>query len=198
MPDTVVVDTDVLIDAARNVSEAVACLEQVEQKASLAISAATEMELIVGCRNKAELRSLEQFLSRFRVLPLNEQISETAVDLLRRYRLSHGLLIADALIAATALSSGIPFVTKNVSNTRPMTTAGRLAIGRYFRFVRRCAGLWRFFYQQRTETPFLRERCLHFRNHSSDNGQQRIKRTRSGVSVQSALVRCPFLFPKPQ
>ncbi len=118
MPDIVVVDTDVLIDAARNVSEAVACLEQVEQNASLAISAVTEMELIVGCRNKAELRSLEQFLSRFRVLHLNEQISETAVDLLRRYRLSHGLLIADALIAATALSSGIPFVSKNERDYR--------------------------------------------------------------------------------
>ena len=118
MPDTVVVDTDVLIDAARNVNEAVACLEQVERNASLAISAVTEMELLVGCRNKAELRSLEQFLSRFRVLHLNEQVSETAVDLLRRYRLSHGLLIADALIAATALSSGVPFVTKNERDYR--------------------------------------------------------------------------------
>ena len=118
MPDTVVVDTDVLIDAARNVSEAVACLEQVEQNASLAISVVTEMELIVGCRNKTELRSLEHFLARFQVLGLNEQISETAVDLLRRYRLSHGLLIADALIAATALTSGIPFVSKNERDYR--------------------------------------------------------------------------------
>ena len=118
MPDIVVVDTDVLIDAARKVDEAVACLEQVEENASLAISAVTEMELIIGCRNKAELRSLEQFLSRFRVLHLNEQVSETAVDLLRRYRLSHGLLIADALIAATALSLGIPFLTKNERDYR--------------------------------------------------------------------------------
>lgn len=118
MPDLVAVDTDVLIDAARSVSEAVTCLERVEQNATLAISAITEMELIVGCRNKAELRSLEQFLARFRVLPLNEQVSDTAVDLLRRYRLSHGLLIADALIAATALSSGIPFVSKNERDYR--------------------------------------------------------------------------------
>ena len=34
-------------------------------------------------------------------------------DLLRGYRLSHGLLIADALIAATALSLDTSFVTKN-------------------------------------------------------------------------------------
>ena len=38
---------------------------------------------------------------------------EIAVALLRKYRLSHGLLIADALIAATAISRGLAFATKN-------------------------------------------------------------------------------------
>ncbi len=71
------------------------------------------MELIIGCRNKTELRALARFLSRFRVIKLNEQISDIAIELLRRYRLSHGLLIADALIAATALSVEESFVTKN-------------------------------------------------------------------------------------
>ena len=118
MSEVIVVDTDVLIDAGHGISEAVTCLEQVEQHAKLAISSITQMELIVGCRNKTELRSLEHFLSRFQVLGLNEQISDAAVDLLRRYRLSHGLLIADALIAATALSSGIPFVSKNERDYR--------------------------------------------------------------------------------
>ena len=44
--------------------------------------------------------------------------SPTAVDLLRRYRLSHGLLIADALIAATCLALGLPFITKNQGDYR--------------------------------------------------------------------------------
>ncbi|MCQ3975644.1 MAG: type II toxin-antitoxin system VapC family toxin, partial [Anaerolineae bacterium] len=47
-----------------------------------------------------------------------ETISDVAVDLLRRYRLSHGLLIADALIAATALSLDTPLVTKNQRDCR--------------------------------------------------------------------------------
>lgn len=80
----------------------------------LAVSIVTQMELIVGCQDKTELRAVERFLSRFHVLKLNEQISEAAVDLLRRYRLSHGLLIADAFISATALSLNYPIVTKNV------------------------------------------------------------------------------------
>lgn len=52
------------------------------------------------------------------MVKLNEQISDVAVDLLRRYRLSHGLLIADALIAATALSQGTRFVTENERDYR--------------------------------------------------------------------------------
>lgn len=116
--ELVLVDTDILIDAGRKVSEAVSCLQQMEQRSSLAISVVTQMELIVGCRNKTELRTLDRFLRRFQVLKLNERISDVAVNLLRRYRLSHGLLIADGLIAATALSLDTPFVTKNQRDYR--------------------------------------------------------------------------------
>jgi predicted nucleic acid-binding protein len=110
--DFVVVDTDILIDASRAIDEALACLDQIEDRSALAVSAVTEMELIVGCRAKAELRKLDKFLNRFQVLRLNEQMSDAAVALLRRYRLSHGLLIADAFIAATALVLDIPLVSK--------------------------------------------------------------------------------------
>ena len=106
------------MNAARDIDDAVACLEQIERQATLVISVVSQMELVIGCRNKAELRALDKFLSRFQVVRLNEQISDTAVDLLRRYRLSHGLLIADALIAATTLAQGIPFVTKNERDYR--------------------------------------------------------------------------------
>lgn len=114
----VIVDTDVLIDAGRGLSEAVACLQDIEKRSTLAISTVTEMELLVGCRNKSEQRALERFLKRFQVVKLTEPISDTALDLLRQYRLSHGLLIADSLIAATALSLNEPFITKNQGDYR--------------------------------------------------------------------------------
>ncbi len=76
------------------------------------------MELIVGCRNKAELRDLELFLHRFEVLKITDQISDKAVELLQQYRLSHGLLIADSLIAATAIEYGEPLITKNQRDSR--------------------------------------------------------------------------------
>ena len=118
MTEPTIVDTDVLIDVGREVEEAIASLEQIEQRSSLTISVVTQMELLLGCQNKAEMRKLERFLQRFHIVKMNELISDSAVELLRRYRLSHGLLIADALIAATALSLNIPLVTKNQRDYR--------------------------------------------------------------------------------
>ena len=76
------------------------------------------MELIVGCRNDAELYQLDSFLDLFQILRLTRDISEIAVALLRQYRLSHGLLIPDALIAATAIAQSIAFITKNQRDFR--------------------------------------------------------------------------------
>jgi predicted nucleic acid-binding protein len=114
----IIVDTDILIDAARCIDDAVNCLQQIEDKSSLAISAVTQMELIIGCRNKKELKSLEHFLQRFEIISLNEQISDTAADLLKNYRLSHGLLIADCLIAATAIVTNTQLISKNQKDYR--------------------------------------------------------------------------------
>lgn len=118
MSNLAIVDTDVLIDASRGVDEAVACLQEIEENLSLAISVITEMELFIGCRNKDELHAVEKFLLRFQIISLNEQISDIAVDLLRRYRLSHGLLIADALVAATSIYLDEPLVSKNQRDYR--------------------------------------------------------------------------------
>jgi len=76
------------------------------------------MELIVGCRNKQELNKLNRFLKRFQTVGLSENIGNKSIELLNRYRLSHGLLIADGLIAATALTMNIPLLSKNQRDYR--------------------------------------------------------------------------------
>lgn len=114
----VIIDTDVLIDAGRGDDTAINCLETIDEDFHMAVSAVTQMELIVGCRNKSELKNLERFLHRFRVIRIDEQISEKAVKLLKTWRLSHGLLIADALIAATAIITDVQFITKNQKDYR--------------------------------------------------------------------------------
>ena len=76
------------------------------------------MELIVGCRSKKELLDLEKFLNRYQILRITDRISDRASDLLTQYFLSHGLLIADGLIAATALIHNEAFITKNQRDFR--------------------------------------------------------------------------------
>lgn len=92
----IIIDTDILIDVGRGDKTAIDGLLLIEQQFQLAVSAVTRMELIIGCRNKAELQKLGRFLQHFQSLKLTEQITDIAVDLLEQYRLSHGLLIADS------------------------------------------------------------------------------------------------------
>ncbi len=113
MTAILILDSDILIDVAHNVSAAIQRIAQEEMKCTLAISAITEMELMIGCQNQIEQRRTERFLSRFRVLDLNEAISNRAVELIRQYRLSNGLSIPDCLIAATAIVHGCGLLTKN-------------------------------------------------------------------------------------
>ena len=117
MPLTIF-DTDILINVGRGETEALDCLQNYAQISALAISVITQMELIVGCRDKKELQSLTKFLKQFQILELNNSISAKSVELLEQYRLSHGLLIPDALIAATAIETGENFITKNQKDFR--------------------------------------------------------------------------------
>ncbi|MEH1841608.1 MAG: type II toxin-antitoxin system VapC family toxin [Nostoc sp.] len=106
MTNSTIVDTDILIDAGRGVLEAVKCLQNLKASSGIAISIITQIELMVGCANKAELQTLENFLNQFYIIKIDHAVSDIAVNLLRSYRLSHGLVIPDSLIAATAIVSG--------------------------------------------------------------------------------------------
>jgi len=116
--ERILIDTDILIDVTRADQVALSRLATESQTANLAISVVTQMELIVGCRDRSELQILEKFLQRFEIVLLNENISTKAANLLRAYRLSHGLLIPDALIAATTLELQIPLLSKNQRDYR--------------------------------------------------------------------------------
>ncbi|MBI2805853.1 MAG: type II toxin-antitoxin system VapC family toxin [Planctomycetes bacterium] len=118
MANSTLVDTDILMDAGRGIADAIACLQNAQSASSLATSIVSEMELIVGCRDKAELRTVGTFLQQFHVVKINETISDKAVELLTTHRLSHGLLIADSIIAATALVLEWDLITKNQRDYR--------------------------------------------------------------------------------
>ncbi len=108
-----VIDSDILIDVGRKVKTAIERLDEERKTSIIAISAVTQMELIVGCRNKTELKYLDKFLEDFDIISLNYEITQKAIELIKAYKLSHGLLIADSFIAATAMNLDAPLLTKN-------------------------------------------------------------------------------------
>lgn len=114
----VLVDTDILIDVVRQIPDAITYVQNLEQQAVLGISSITYMELLIGCRNKTEQRKVERFVQRFQMIKLDETIADRAITLLQQYRLSHGLLIADGLVAATALVGDTPLASKNQRDYR--------------------------------------------------------------------------------
>lgn len=84
----------------------------------LMVSVVTVMELLVGSRNKPHMYEILELFQRFEIVQIDEQISLKALALIEEYFLSHGLLVADAMIAATALISDVEFATKNKRDFR--------------------------------------------------------------------------------
>ena len=73
------IDSDVLIDASRGLSEAISKIEEIKLRGKPSISVITEMELIVGCRDKNDLGILEKFLSQFEILHIDEPVSRHGI-----------------------------------------------------------------------------------------------------------------------
>lgn len=111
-----IVDSDVLIDASRGDGAIVDFLIQSGNDETLYISVISYLELQAGARDKTELRRIEKFLSRFALLTIDDAICRHAMALMREYRLSQGLALPDALIAATALESGETLATRNAKH----------------------------------------------------------------------------------
>ncbi len=106
------IDTDVLIWCLRGNKKAAKAIDSLEHRM---ISDITRMELIIGCKNKAEISLLKRFLSDggFRTTALTPEISTRATIYLEDWHLSHSIGLPDALIAATAALLGQELLTAN-------------------------------------------------------------------------------------
>jgi len=112
------IDTDILIDVSRGIATAIEFIATREQAVVVGISLITRMEILAGCRDKQEMAKAMRFLSRFQTVGIDESASQTAERLFQEYRLSHGMMIPDCLIAATAISLDIPLATRNLGDFR--------------------------------------------------------------------------------
>lgn len=117
----ILIDTDILIDFIKDNDSAVQCLELLEKEYNLYISSITYLELLIGARNKKDLENLDEFANTFNILHLNQSISEKAIELVKLYRLNKGLLLADGLIASTAIIYDMGLITKNQKDFKFIT-----------------------------------------------------------------------------
>lgn len=107
-------DTDVLVDIRRGFAPAVAWYNGLTERP--AIPGFVAMELIMGCRDKAELSRLQLFLAGLPIIWPSEANCQRGLEYLRDYRLGHSLGLVDALIAATAIGQGATLCTFNVKH----------------------------------------------------------------------------------
>lgn len=86
------------------------------EKLECAIDATIYIECLQDSKSNQEKRIIEKYLMRFPLLPITPESCVRAIDLIRSYSNSHGLLLADALIAATALENDLTLVTYNADD----------------------------------------------------------------------------------
>lgn len=117
----VVFDTDILVHYLRGERRAADFVRSVPYPLRK-ISAVAYMELVQGAANKQELNMIRRDIHRnfSELLAVEEAISHQAVRLLERHALPHGLRMADALIAATALVHDLLLATANERRYRPI------------------------------------------------------------------------------
>ena len=114
MPNSILVDTDVLVDFLRGHEKAVAFISEFSSR--IILSAIVVAELYAGVKGNAELTVLENFISLFRVVPLTAEIAKIGGLYKRDFGKSHGVGLADAILAATADAEKAELKTLNVKH----------------------------------------------------------------------------------
>ena len=107
------VDTNVLVDFLRGNEPAVAFVKR--NVFRIVLSSIVVAELYAGARDE-ELAELDLLPQLFLVRPVTTEIARTGGLLKAKYGKSHGLGLADALLAATAQQHGLTIQTLNVKH----------------------------------------------------------------------------------
>jgi predicted nucleic acid-binding protein len=114
MSDSILVDTDVLVGFLRGYTKAVAFINEFSSR--IILSPIVVAELYAGVIGHAELTVLENFVSLFRVVPITAEIAKTAGLYKRDFGKSHGVGLADAILAATTDAENAELKTLNVKH----------------------------------------------------------------------------------
>ncbi len=114
MDGAILLDTDVMVDYLRGHGQARTFLKAHAARAILSV--VTVAELYAGVKGNAEQAALDEVVSLFRIVPVTADIARAGGLLKREYGKSHGVGLADAIIAATAQFENARLATLNVKH----------------------------------------------------------------------------------
>lgn len=108
------IDTDILIDFLRGVIKIHDFLLDLKNQESLVISVVNIVEIYSGkdIKDTTKRVAIEEFLSEFEIILLDENLSKEAGEI----KLEAQISFADAIIAATALSYDLILVSRNTKH----------------------------------------------------------------------------------
>ena len=114
MTSDILVDTDVMVDYLRGHDKAVLFVKK--QAGRIILSSIVIAELYAGVKDGPEQATLDDVVSLFRVVPVTADIAKAGGLLKRDFGRSHGLSLADAIMAATAQVENAQLSTLNVKH----------------------------------------------------------------------------------
>ena len=109
--ESVLVDTDILIKAFRGDKIKQTNLKYLKDK--YCISVITACELLNGAKNINQRQEFNKALGYYIIALIDEETSEMAFSLFKKYSFSNEMKISDSFIAATALSNDLLVYTDN-------------------------------------------------------------------------------------
>jgi predicted nucleic acid-binding protein len=112
-------DTSILVDVLRGYKPARDWIASIPQSARF-VSVITAAELLSGCRNQTEQRAIDRELTLYQTTWVDEAISQAALQMYRRFHLSHGVEFLDCLSAATATERNVQIATLNLKHFAPL------------------------------------------------------------------------------
>jgi predicted nucleic acid-binding protein len=123
----ILIDTDVIINLLDNkrsfhlqVKRNLTFFQ--EKNVNPSISLVTAIEILQGNKSIADKKQLSKDLMFFNQFDITVSIGNIAKELILKYSSTHGLLLADSLIAATAIQLEIPLFSLNTKDYKFIDT----------------------------------------------------------------------------
>ncbi len=111
---SVLLDTSIMIDLLRGRTEAAGYLQSLTMVPHLSV--VTVAELRAGQRSTEEARRIDAIVRAYAIHEVTLEVAERAGGYLKTFHKSHGLDMADVLIAATVAELDLPLATLNLKH----------------------------------------------------------------------------------